>query len=253
MSSPKPDGRAACELRFRLGRETVYVRAPVPAGPSRLADVLPALGALTDSVVAEAVRQAERQGRTVSCRKGCGACCRQPVPVAQAEAMALAELVAVLPPARQTAVRERFADGLERLAAAGLLDAVRQLPEKPDDEERRELGLAYFRQGIPCPFLEDEACSIHPQRPLACREYLVTSPPAACSEPDRGGVERLELPGKVSRALYAFGDGSGQGPVRWMPLLLALEWAGAHPDLARRRYSGPELFERFVRHLAGGS
>jgi hypothetical protein len=33
----------------------------------------------------------------------------------------------------------------------------------------------YFLQGVACPFLEAESCGIHPDRPLACREYLVTS------------------------------------------------------------------------------
>lgn len=244
---------STCTLRFAVGGESVEAEIRVATGRVRVVGLLPAVRSLTDAVVRAAIGQAEREGREISCRKGCGACCRQPVPVAQAEAVALAELVAALPAGRQAAVRERFADGLERLAAAGLLDAVRQLPEMPDDAERREVGLAHFRQGVPCPFLEDEACSIHPQRPLACREYLVTSPAAACSEPDRGGVERVALPGKVSHALYAFGDGSGQGPVRWMPLLLALEWSGEHPGFAGRRYRGPELLERFVGHLAGAS
>jgi Fe-S-cluster containining protein len=38
---------------------------------------------------------------------------------------------------------------------------------------------------MPCPFLEDESCSIHPDRPLVCREYLVTSPAELCAGPRR--------------------------------------------------------------------
>ena len=43
----------------------------------------------------------------------------------------------------------------------------------------RILGREYFQLGIPCPFLEEESCSIYHDRPITCREYLVTSPPAA--------------------------------------------------------------------------
>ena len=52
-------------------------------------------------------------------------------------------------------------------------------------EERTELAYEYFKHGIACPFLEDESCSIHPDRPMACREYLVSSPAENCRAPRR--------------------------------------------------------------------
>lgn len=250
MSEATPAKRVVCQLRFRLAGEVVGLEASVPDGPSRVADVLPAVQALTSAVVAAAVRRVEREGKAISCAKGCGACCRQPVPVGEAEAIALAKLVAAMPPERQAAVRSRFDAGIARLAEAGLLERARRMSQMPDDEPRHRLGVAYHRLEVACPFLDGESCSIHPHRPVACREYLVTSPAAHCSTPEERPVDRVALPGKVSVALYRFGDGAGPTPPRWMPLLLALEWAAAHRGAGGRRVAGPELFQRFLQHLA---
>lgn len=43
------------------------------------------------------------------------------------------------------------------------------------------------------PFLEDDACSIHPHRPSVCREYLVTSPAEHCAELGRKLVKRVPV------------------------------------------------------------
>ncbi len=238
------------QVRLRLGDEVLDVRETLPSQPLRLADIVPALQGLADVVVGAAARQAERQGRKVSCRAGCGACCRQPVPVAEAEAVYLAELVEAMPAEAGARVRCRFETALAALAQAGCLEAVRRLPRIADEDERRRIGIAYFRLQIPCPFLEDEACSIHPSRPLACREYLVTSPPAQCARPE-AGVERVAFPVKPSHLLYRFGDGAGGDKARWLPLVLALEWAARGRRRAARRFPGTQLFEGFVRQLAG--
>ena len=250
MSEATLEKRVGCQLRFRLAGEAVELEASVPDGPSCVVDVLPAVQLLTSAIAAAAVRRLAREGKAISCAKGCGACCRQPVPVGEAEAIALAELVAAMPSGRQAAVRGRFDAGIARLAEAGLLGRVRRMSQMPDDEPRHRLGVAYHRLQIACPFLDDESCSIHPHRPLGCREYLVTSPAAHCSTPEERPVDRVALPGKASVALYRFGDGAGPTPPRWMPLLLALEWAAAHGRAGGRRVPGPELFERFLQHLA---
>ena len=74
-------------------------------------------------------------------------------------------------------------------------------PERIGKEERTPLALSYFRLGIPCPFLEEESCSIHPDRPLSCREYLVTSAPIHCAEQAPDKVQGVRLDAMVSLVL----------------------------------------------------
>ncbi|MEO8777051.1 MAG: YkgJ family cysteine cluster protein [Rhodanobacter sp.] len=50
-----------------------------------------------------------------------------------------------------------------------MLDRLRE-PARTDEVSHRQLGIDYLRQGVACPFLEQESCSIYDERPLACRK-----------------------------------------------------------------------------------
>jgi Fe-S-cluster containining protein len=117
---------------------------------------LPWLGLLldvyrtTDQGVAQGIRQAARRGRTLACARGCAACCRShaDIPVYPLELAGIAWFVS------------------EKIGGALRETLQRQLAEhkaKPS-----------------CPFLVDEACSIHPLRPMACRHFNVFD--RACAE-----------------------------------------------------------------------
>ena len=222
----------------------------VPKEPMRLGELLPLVQSFGDAVAASAAKMGEAQGKKVSCTKGCGACCRQMVPIAEVEARRLAELVRELPEPRRTEVRARFAAAHRRLEAAGLLEKLRH-PDQWAEGEGFPLVVKYFQEGIPCPFLEQESCSIYQDRPLVCREYLVTSPAEHCARPTAETVERVGMPFRVWTALARF-DGVPAGPyyVRWVPLVLAPEWAEAHPEEPPPR-PGPELLGQFFEHLTG--
>src|SRR5262249_15943606 len=139
----------------------------------------------------------------VSCKKGCGACCRQLVPVSQVEARYLRDLVEQLPEPRRSQIRARFDEARRLLAQSGLLDKLFHT-DQWTEEEYNAVGRDYFQQGIPCPFLEEESCSIHPDRPITCREYLVTSPAGNCAQPTSGAVRTIPFPFKMWWALARF-------------------------------------------------
>ena len=222
----------------------------VPAGPTTLKELLPLAQLLSDAVVNATVQEVEQLGATISCCKGCGACCRQLVPIAEVEARHIAELVGSMPEPRQSQVRARFAEALRRLAEAGLLDKLHE-PERWHREGATEFGLQYFRLGIPCPFLEDESCSIHPDRPLKCREFLVTSPAVHCQNPTAATVKTVPLPLRLSPALAEFQVvESAPHLIRWVPLVLALEWGATHPNPSADR-TGPDLLGQLMRNLTG--
>lgn len=227
--------RVKVRVGMKVWEERVEMEAELPAGPARVATLLPVFQRIADGLVGLAAERAAAEGRTVSCRKGCGACCRQLVPVSEVEARRIGELVEAMPEPRREEIRARFRRAKERLAEAGLLG---RLLDRADFVESgvRESALAYFRLGIPCPFLDDESCSIHPDRPITCREYLVTSPPELCRDPDPETIERVEMPGKMWTAV-ARADAAGRAErlLPWVPLALAPDWAAAHPDTSEAR------------------
>jgi Fe-S-cluster containining protein len=231
----------------------------VPAEATSPRRLLPVVRELAEMIVAEGVRRATEQGLAVSCRAGCGACCRQLVPISRTEARALLELVDALPEPRRTEVRARFEEARRQLTEAGLLERLRDLSWVRGDEAEA-LALEYLRAGIPCPFLEDGAgrtpsrleeggCAVYEERPVVCREYLVTSPPEECRAPTRDAVRLVALAGALSEQIpHMEGSPPHRGPA-WIPLALSLEWAAAHPEEAPRR-TGPELVEALLTRRA---
>jgi Fe-S-cluster containining protein len=229
--------------RFRM-----QCRVTVPSGPSRLSDLLPLARALSDAVVREACGAVEEMGEKISCRKGCGACCRQLIAISEVEARRIRDLVEGLPEPRRTEVRTRFAEACRRLEGAGLLEKLRAT-EGCSDEEYAALVDTYFRQYIPCPFLEEESCSIYDERPITCREHLVASPPEYCAKPDPEGVRKVRLPLRVFNAVTRWEVPPTEHFLgRWLPLILAPEWAEAHPEDPPPK-PGPELLRGLLAQL----
>ena len=75
----------------------VRVGMDVPTGEVPMGALLPALRTTADAFVDYGARMSEAAGKPVSCTKGCGACCRQLVPLARSEALRVAELLEGLP------------------------------------------------------------------------------------------------------------------------------------------------------------
>ena len=203
-----------------VGGERLPLDLSVPAGPVTVEALLPILRGLSSLFSDRATARAEAAGRPISCRAGCGACCRQLVALAPSEARAIARLVDAMPEPRRTVIRQRFDAALQRLG-----DLIDRMPTGTD-EERTELSFEYFKLGIACPFLEDESCSIHPDRPMACREYLVSSPAENCRAPRPDNTDKLALDAYPLPALVEVEAGG------WTPLLLALRFRDETPDPA---------------------
>jgi hypothetical protein len=134
-------------------------------------------------------------------------------------------------------IRRRFDEALERLG-----DLIDRMPTGTE-EERTELSHEYFKLGIACPFLEDESCSIHPDRPMACREYLVSSRPENCRSPRPDNTDRLALDAYPLPALVEAEAGG------WVTLILALRFRDENPASAPAP-EAPALLGGIIRRLA---
>ena len=237
-------------IELKICGKRLRLEGAIPTARVSVADLLPLIQQLANAVGDVAVHEVEAQGKKISCQAGCGACCRQLVPISEPEAICLAQMVDAMPAKRRKVIRGRFAKALEELERHGMLEGLRKASEVQGQEARREFGQAYFRLGIPCPFLENESCGIHAQRPISCREYLVMSSPVDCADPVGKRVATVTIPRRISSILFRFGNGAGAEAARWLPLILAIEWVERRPDFSLPAYPGPGLFENFIRRFA---
>lgn len=234
-------------LVLRIDGETVPVSAPQPPSRARLDELLPAQREIDNAAIGHAVRKAEAAGRHVACAKGCSACCRaQPVPVTPPEAYALLRLLEDLPAARRRDVEARFEDRVQRLRDAGLVEPLLDRSADLDTDAARTLAHAYFKLGLACPFLDDDACSIHPRRPFVCRQYLVSSDPALCADPFANKAEVIPMPLHAASAELAIGETAYGRPQHTVPLTLALAYARMHRDELERRFDAEPLFRQWL-------
>jgi len=237
----------SANLRMMVGPLRIETRLEVSPRPIKPQQALPTLMRLVNAVVEETEKQVERDGLKISCTKGCGACCRQLVPISDVEAHHLRALVDAMPPARRKAVEARFAEASRRLEEAGLKDYL-MAPTGQTADEATAFGLRYYELDLACPFLEDESCSIHQDRPLVCREYLVTSPAANCSRLAEGEIDPVEVP-KMSALARTLTDPSGQQSTRFTALALALDWVAKNPERFPLK-TGPEWVDAFLKSVS---
>src|SRR5215471_4892183 len=97
-------GPFTATLRLTVGNLKVVHLITVPSAQVPATEIVPALQGLVNAVVA-----ATEKDQTISCRKGCGACCRQLVPISRTEGERLLQLIEAMPAERRESLRQRFA------------------------------------------------------------------------------------------------------------------------------------------------
>ena len=105
---------------------------------------------IIDQGISTAITREQKQGRELACAKGCSSCCssHQDIPVYPLELMGMSWYV------------------IEKLRSP-LREQLKQQLQSIDKIDT-------------CPFLLNGSCSIHPMRPIACRQFNVLN--KACAE-----------------------------------------------------------------------
>ena len=81
----------------------------------------------------------DHAGKFAACARGCGHCCYVSVPITQFEARYMGENLGIVPVEQKQTIKHELAD---------------------------------FGSHTPCPFLENDECSIYEYRPLTCRMHM---------------------------------------------------------------------------------
>jgi Fe-S-cluster containining protein len=89
------------------------------------------------------------------CKKGCTSCCHYPVTIRDVE--------------------------------------IKLIERKTGIPRAKHLQNIENHHGIPCPFLRNNACSIYPSRPFACRRHIAITKTAHWCHPDRANAAKFPL------------------------------------------------------------
>ena len=245
----------AGDLKLEIGGEHFEMHLIIPATPVKPQRMLPVFQKVTNEIVARGIERTEGLGKEISCKAGCGACCRQPLLISEAEVFNLAELVESMPEPRRGTIKKRFADGRAHFEGLKWFERFDGFSLEAQAGKSEALGKKfvtllseYIEQRIACPFLEDESCSIYESRPLICREYLVTSPAKNCANPRPANIEKIPISGDASKAFASLVKTSNSEDPSSLLLIRLLEFAEAHEDKFEEKI-GPAWADDFFRIL----
>ncbi len=239
-------------LPTAAGTRQVSIR--VPRAPLRMCELVPLAQRFTDATVDAAIEQEQREGRAISCRAGCGACCRQLVPVSPPEAFHLANHLLSLEEAQRDAFLARFDSVESALDALGMMPRLQALMNgQIAPKDFGSIAADYFALGLACPALVDESCGVHPDRPLSCRDFNVTSPAEWCKTPAQFRIRKVPTAPLLSEPLARVAARLTGTRVELIPLSLAMRWVDDHAELGMREWPGTNLFEAFLAELGTGA
>ena len=155
----------------------------------------------------------------------------------------IAGVVQELPSEERTAALRRMTEVQQAVRRAGLAGHF-------ENERLVAFGLVYFSLGHACPFLVDEACSIHSMRPFTCREFLVTSPADCCADAARfTEVRAIRLAARMTNVLGKVAARLLGEPLSTMPLIDAMDWAIDDHPLGERSWDSAEMMNLLVEVL----
>ena len=237
-------------LNTPVGRLTTAI--DVPTGLIPITAIVPVARRLGEEAAQLEIQHATEAGQAISCRIGCAACCRMLVPLSAPEAFALRDYVEQLPTDRRDLLLNRLGDTKDRIKRAGLWDRLNDVSEASNpiaDEELDPINRSYYALRMPCPYLENELCSIYETRPSACRELLVTSPAELCQDLAQNPVTPLPVSMRISSILGLAWGTLTNSPPRLIPLPMALEWAERHEEESRRTWPGSALLDQVLDHM----
>jgi len=219
--------------------------------PLKLSDLVPMARALCTKVVNAAAEISTDRGRRITCSKGCTYGWRYLAPLSPAEAFRIRDEILVMPVNR----RRHYLRSM-MIRARYILNHRQRLQEPEEasgltsqQNSLRNISEWYSSLKLECPFLSDQQCSIHPLRPLACREYLVSSPASLCHFTSPAMPQVIQLPISVAEVLMMTScrlEGREQEAVM---LPFTILWAEENSIRSEQTWQGKVLVETFIESL----
>ncbi len=241
-------------LELDILGEPVHFQINVADRYARLSEMVPFARALSSKLAKIVSDRLSAGGKSVLCRKCCTACCNYLVPLSIPEVFRLRQEVLAMPAEQGKSVMQSC-----------LCAAKKILDERPEDFDINEstqtknqtqisrLSRWYAGLRLPCPFLSNNMCVSYEQRPIACREHMVTGSAIFCdtrySMPngDRESNHVVQMPVSVLECLAELTAELEQSNTESIMLPLALPWAQENLERSGRMWPAVMMVEHFIK------
>ena len=235
-----PEGMQAFNIDIPVEEDQLAFRLAAADTDAPLQDLIGPAQKLSNFIVADSIERLEKKGGSVSCKAGCGYCCRYLVPAVAPEAFVINDLIATIPAKEREVILQNTLAALEKIHAKQFTSA------QPDDKSLQNLADWYKELEINCPFLKDNSCSIYDDRPLVCRELSTISDASTCRKDTEQTPEPLELPVSIAEVLIRTCDkvDKDAGSIILLPLLIP--WCESNSQLAQKTWNAKELAVLFI-------
>lgn len=237
------------ELEIDILGKAVYFRIGIADNQARLSDIVPLARTISTKQALTVLDSLSMNGQSVPCCKGCSACCNYLIPLSVPEVFCLREELLAM-----------SADYSNRILQSCLDTAKRLLDNKPpifssktSSKSARSrigrIGKWYAGLKLACPFLSDRLCILYEQRPIACREHIVTGSSVSCKIGQRGEPNVVPIPVSILEAVCQLTAELENLDKEAIMMPLAFAWAGDNLPRADRTWPAVAMVTRFVEIL----
>ncbi len=231
------------ELDF-LGK-TIQLDIALAKSSAKLSDIVPLARQLSSKFSIMTLEQLRKDGETIGCCKYCSACCKYLVPLSIPEAFRLNDEVMALPEQFRQQFTQSFVDAAEKILGNENKDF--DLNESSANQlQVTQISKWYSDLQLSCPLLFDDLCTLYEQRPLACREHIVTDSADLCHIDSAGEPRVAPMPASILDALGQLTAELLDSQTDAVILPLAMPWAQDNVELSRRTWPAKIMVDRFM-------
>jgi len=246
-------------LSLDIFGRNVTIGARVANREGTLPEIVPLARKLADRIVRQTTESLSEQGTPVTCVKGCSACCRYLVPLSVPDVFRITEELLDVSAECGSAILQSSIEAAK--AIIGSRPEFGGSGECPSDEEgtsdfMEDVNEWYSGLELDCPLLRDRLCTIYDNRPLACREHIVTGSTDLCRSGEDYESQVVPLPVSILDCLAELVAELEGGEVESVMTPLLLPWAHNNSERGQRTWPAPMMVQRFfemVRHKAAAA
>lgn len=238
------------ELKIDILGEEILFFFSFKDQPTTLIDIAHVAKSLSVRINSIVRTKVVESGFTIPCAAGCDACCYFLILLSPPEAIRIVEEVIMKMPIER---REHIMQHCDELKERTFRLLPKHLYPKNannvSNSEIRSISTWYTTLQQPCFFLRDNSCSIYEQRPIVCRDWLVTGSTAQCQFGQAAASVPVEMPLNVGDILRRIVGELEGVPPQGVFLHDIFTWYEASKELRERKWPAKEMIESFVEAL----